>query len=205
MRSTKPAPAFTLPELLISIGIIAVLLFVFVVPAGGPGRAKAQRIKCINNLKNVGLAKRLFLNDNPGSELDGNLTGMTAADYFRSLSNELSTPRILACPNDPRVRIATDFQSLINSNVSYFVSPVAGTNDFAAFFAGDRNLQTNGVPVPSGSMLKLTRGLDAGWTSEIHDQQGDIALNDGSVQQFNSERLLSYLGNGTSTNLLLIP
>ena len=47
-------------------------------------------------------------------------TGADTFRHFQVMSNELSTPKILACPADTRAA-ANNFFRLKNQNVSYFV------------------------------------------------------------------------------------
>ena len=109
--------AFTLVELLVVIAIVALLSALSLSAVTGT-RSKAQRITCINNLKQVGLSFRTFSIANDGNmpqTLAGSQggawedvgfrvlganqqTSRGVSKMFLCISNELSTPKILFCP-----------------------------------------------------------------------------------------------------------
>ena len=70
---------------------------------------------------------------------------------------------------------------------------------------GDRNLATNGVAVGSGFFAMATNA-EVGWTKEMHVEQGNVVMSDGSVQQMSSSRLKASLKDqDIATNYIVIP
>lgn len=211
--------AFTLVELLTVIAIIAILA-ALLLPVLDKSESRGKRVFCINNLSQVGLAFHSFSNDhsgkfpmalstNDGGSLEYVESGFnsgpmfyTAFHHFQVLSNELVFPRSLICPTDLRPE-ATNFPSLQNDNLSYFVGVTATFDKPESILAGDRNLATNSWSQQTILGYGLASSLS--WTWELHQHKGDVLFADGHVEQWNDYSFGSGANEGPANQSFFLP
>jgi prepilin-type N-terminal cleavage/methylation domain-containing protein len=188
-RILKQNKAFTLIELLVVIAIIAILA-ALLLPALAAAKRKAQRINCVSNLKQVGIAFRLWEGDNGdrypmavstlynGAKEDidcaaNTLSPLAAGVYgltnvYVVMSNELSTPKILFCPSDSVRSYTTNFTALHfnDQNTSYFVCGDAAETYPQMIMDGDRNVGTaaaQNIPATTTNTLGVQWGAPFHW------------------------------------------
>lgn len=164
-QKQKSDGAFTLAELLVVIATVGILVLL-PISALAISKSASARLECVSNLKQIGVAFRLWANNNAdrfpmrvsasngGPNFQGNVNssstfagtgGLPATalwTMFSVMSNELSAPKILYCPTeyDSIVAQATVWQDADSSTVDFNNStPTATTpngNSRLSYFLG---------------------------------------------------------------------
>jgi hypothetical protein len=97
------------------------------------------------------------------------------------MSNELSTPKVLVCPDDiGRLPPCTNFSSQLKGHVSYFIGLDAKRDHPQTILSGDENLAVNGIRVHLGILI-LSSNDSVKWTQDRHNGYGNLVLANGFV------------------------
>jgi hypothetical protein len=191
------------------------VLFIVLWPAFTPSPRKVLRFQCMNNLKQMGLAFRLWEGDHNdkypmalsvtnGGAMEAVLAG-DPMPVFQVMSNELATPKILVCPQDKRRHPARDWITTLQStNLSYFVNPDALEANPQDVMIGDDNLEIRGVRLKSG-LAQISTNDPILWTAGRHKYFGYFGVADGSAQLVGDPAIRSWfhLTNSTTVRLAI--
>jgi hypothetical protein len=152
-------------------------------------RVKAILPQCLSRLKQIDLGLRMYMDDNHGksppqfSTTNGFTLEMNRGKVFphiQKLSPYLNrNPGLLICPADVEKHAATNFETLNDSNISYFFNLDVSTNQpTLTMVAGDRNLEAMNQPVRPG-LFELTTNVFMRWTEGLHNRRGCLVFADG--------------------------
>jgi prepilin-type N-terminal cleavage/methylation domain-containing protein/prepilin-type processing-associated H-X9-DG protein len=143
------ARAFTLVEVLLTFAIIGVLA-ALVIPATSHMTAYASRVKSVSNLRQIGVAARLYANDHnqqlPGHPAPQDL-GSPAPDQWPTLLCYYLSP------SDPRVFLDSSDSTTNTLPLSQVVSNLA--NNTAFVYNGFDDLGSDNQPPPAISLNLL--------------------------------------------------
>ena len=118
-RTARHTQGITLPELLISVAVIAVLIAILV-PLGGRAVEDADQVKCRTHLRALGMATLLYAKDNDGAlpvsdVLDGPHPKLVAA-----LKPYVEDPRCYYCPSETAPERVYSDANLEAGRIGYF-------------------------------------------------------------------------------------
>jgi prepilin-type N-terminal cleavage/methylation domain-containing protein len=102
LAASQRGRAFTLIELLVVIAIIAILA-AMVLPALAAAKERANRAKCMNNIRQLGMAAHIYANDNrdriPQSQANGKWLWDMPRPIADGLTNSGATRDVFYCPS----------------------------------------------------------------------------------------------------------
>lgn len=126
--SSPPAAKQTKPWLIVLLvagGLFVILIPIVAILAGmllpalGNAKEKAQRIQCVNNLKMLGLAVRIYATDNEEKY----------PKSWDECQTEIGSPKVLHCPGDKTRGVPSTFEQAVSQTpYAYLGTGASETN-----------------------------------------------------------------------------
>ena len=160
--------AFTLIELLVVIAIIAILA-AMLLPVLARAKESGKRIACINNLRQLNLALRMYVDDNQGAyppRIETNSWPNHFYDNYGKNINILLCPTDIAILSDPATVGSSPSNNVADASPrSYFIN---GWNDYFQSSSDPQGLnegdsmKENAIIYPSDTIVLGEKRHDAG-------------------------------------------
>jgi prepilin-type N-terminal cleavage/methylation domain-containing protein len=198
-RSDRRRGGFTLVELLVVIGIIAVLI-AMLLPALSRARNQALKIQCMSNLHQIGQTLLIYADGNNGYLFpdkmgwdsdhvspwpfngDYNHTTFTT---WPSVVFGVWNPAVMICPSDPEP--AAKHSYILNEYLAYYSEPSSAqqsANDGTTRASGNYGAEKYGAVLPNhiSPSTVVLMGEKTSTTFDYYMEYGDFA--DGKVDQY---------------------
>ena len=206
---------FTLVELLAVLAILAILAAMLLPSLHGGGKARIPW--CMNNQKQIDLGFQVFAGDNNGKfPMQLSVTNGGTMELVRNGNvfphiQKISKiydghyMGILICPSDIERHATTNFETMNDLNISYFLNADVSTNNpSASILTGDRNLEVANWPVKSGLFI-LTTNVYMRWTDDLHTGRGNLSFADGHGELVSANLNSIIRSQPLATNRFIVP
>jgi prepilin-type N-terminal cleavage/methylation domain-containing protein/prepilin-type processing-associated H-X9-DG protein len=170
-QKTSVEKGFTLIELLVVIAIIAILA-AMLLPVLARAKESGRRISCLNNLRQLGIASKIYVDDNQGVYPPRNEQNDASRWPDRFYNNYGKNLNILLCPTDIAILSDPATVGLSPSNNvadasprSYFINGwndyFQNSNDPQGMNEGD-SMKEGAIAHPSDTIILGEKRHDAG-------------------------------------------